>query len=56
MYQKTLLNTMKMEQDSFKRQTKKLSFEFPSTFYLFDELKQDNINKITLPNVQSDKE
>lgn len=42
---KTLIQNMQDAQARMKRQTKKLSFEFPQTFYQFDELKLENINK-----------
>lgn len=42
----TLIKKSVEMQNKFKRETKKLGFEFPKTFYQFDELKLDNPHKI----------
>lgn len=42
---KTLIQKMNEAKSRMMRQTRKLKFEFPETFYQFDELKLENINK-----------
>lgn len=51
---KTLIKRASDLNAKFKRQTTKLSFEFPKTFTSFDELKLDNPYKMVTESTKSD--